>query len=128
MMKFSLIGRKMIDSRAFKPEIHPYVSKLDQPYSYSPLVLFSTGKSDMDTIVQGTVYSDRLWEWDYKLTDKLCIKHFGNRGQYFDERSPESIEQFLRERLKNSTLKLERIIEWCNPSNGYPNWSFEYTY
>ena len=93
------------------------------PYSYDGFVTWRGGKNKE---ANNTIYSDRLWQWDYKKADKLCIKHFGDKSQYFGNRTPEQIEAFLRDFTDNPNLKLIFIMEYCNQSSGYPLWRFEY--
>lgn len=73
-----------------------------------------------------TVYSDRLFQWDHKKYDELCLKHWDNRGQYFDCRTGEEIEAFLRDYIGEQKLILCRIEQHENKSTGYPLWRFDY--
>jgi hypothetical protein len=73
-----------------------------------------------------TVYSDRLWGWDPKKHDELCMIHFGNKGQHWGGREPEKIEAFLREYEGNPHIVLCRVEQLENKSNGYPYWRFDY--
>ena len=52
--------------------------------------------------INDTVYSDRLYQWDYEKYNKLCEKHFGDKGQYFSNRNPKNIENFLKGKPKNT--------------------------
>jgi len=72
------------------------------------------------------VYSDRLWDWDFKKYNRCCKEVWNNEGQYFSNRSPESIERFLRLYNDKPDLKLVKISEGCNVGNGYPYWIFWY--
>lgn len=94
-------------------------SKFIRPYSYDEFTLWKgPGKPN------GSVYSDRLMQWDFEKHDELCKKHFGNTGQYWNGRDPKKIEEFLRDYLGYPTLVLCEIVEGCNESNGYPWWCF----
>lgn len=73
---------------------------------------------------EDAVYSDRLWQWDPKKHDSLCQEHFGNQGQYWDGRSPEKIEAFLRDYNNNPKLTLVGIMTGANASSGFPYWVF----
>jgi hypothetical protein len=86
----------------------------------SPL-LFDNGQEATDTI-----YSDRLYMWDSQKHDQLCEKHFGNKGQYWSNRKPESVEAFLRDYLGEDGLILCRIEQQKNVSTGYPVWRFDF--
>lgn len=87
---------------------------------YLPYI-FNSGLKATDT-----VYSDRLYQWNSKKHDMLCMKHFGNTGQYWGNRDPEKIELFLRDYCNDSSIVLCRIEEHENKSNGYPLWRIDY--
>lgn len=96
-------------------------TKATHPYSYDPFTVWrGRGKPE------GGVYTDRLFQWDYKKHDALCIKHFGNRGQYWDQREPAKIQAFLRDYLGAPELVLCEVQEHCNQATGYPCWYFAY--
>lgn len=65
-------------------------------------------------------------QWDYDKFNKSCMKEFGNTGQVFYSRTPEEIEEFLKEYI-GEEIKLTGITEGCNIGNGYPYWAFYYT-
>lgn len=73
------------------------------------------------------VYSDRLVHWDYNKYNELCIKHFGNRGQYWNNREPEKIEAFLSEYF-DKEVDFIRKKQFENVSNGYPYWLLTFCY
>ncbi len=95
----------------------------EYPYSYDGFITYRASDNDPDA---GTIYSDRLWDWDFKRADALCQKHFGDKGQYFSNRSPKKIEAFLRDWCDDPDLKLIFIMQYCNVSSGYPVWRFEF--
>lgn len=94
-------------------------TKYTHPYSYDPFVLWK-GKGDAN----GSVYTDRLYQWDYEKADRLGKKHMP--GKRWDNAQPSQIEAFLREYLDAPDLKLVKIIEYCNVSNGYPVWRLDF--
>lgn len=98
-------------------------NKLDYPYSYSPYVVERVGDNEE---YNSTVYSDRLFQWDYKKFNRISQKHFNNESQSFSKRSLEKIESFLKDYFDNPKLKLIVIQEGCNVSNGYPYWIFHF--
>ena len=98
-------------------------TKQSHPYTYDGFVQHRFGENSE---ANGTIYSDRLLQWDWEKHNKLCQKHFGNEGQYWDRREPEKIEAFLRDWCENQELKLILVMEYCNVSNGYPCWRFDY--
>jgi hypothetical protein len=98
-------------------------TKLTHPYSYDGFVLHRFGSNKESN---GTIYSDRLLQWDFAKHDRLCMKHFGNKGQYWDNRDPKLIEAFLRDWCKDPGLRLILVMEYCNQASGYPCWRFDY--
>ncbi len=98
-------------------------TKQSHPYSYDGFVQWRGGENKE---ANGTIYSDRLLQWDYEKHNELCEKHFGNKGQYWDARHPEKIEAFLRDWVDDQNLKLIFVMEYCNVSSGYPCWRFDY--
>lgn len=92
------------------------------PYSYDGFVTYRGGKNEE---VTGTVYSDRLLQWDYEKTRKLMKKHFKNSGDYYNDRTPKQIEAFLCDRL-DKKVALVLVMQYCNQSSGYPVWRFDF--
>lgn len=98
-------------------------TKQSHPYSYDGFVQWRGGKNEE---ANGTIYSDRLLQWDFDKHDELCMKHFGNEHQHWDRRDPKKIQAFLRDWTDNQKLKLIFVMEYCNQSSGYPVWRFDY--
>lgn len=97
-------------------------TKLSHPYNYDPIVQYR----NRNLVATNTVYTDRMFGWDSKKHDALCKKHFGDVSQYWNSRSPELIEAFLRDYMDRSDLQLVAITEHCNQATGYPLWRFDY--
>lgn len=97
-------------------------TKEEYPYSYDPFMIYVR---DYETHITGGVYSDRIYRWDYDKFDKLSMKYFGDKGQYFTGREPSDIEGFLQEYL-DKELELIFIKQYVNMSSGYPLWYFGY--
>jgi len=93
------------------------------PYSYDAFVTYRAGKVEE---CNGTVYSDRLFKWNPKKHNRLCKKHFGNEGQYWNTREPKLIEAFLQDYVGDKELKLILVMEGANQSSGFPYWIFWY--
>lgn len=73
-----------------------------------------------------SVYSDRLLQWDWDKHNELCMKHFGDESQWWDNRNVEKIQDFLRDYLDDDSIILCEILKDKNRSNGYPIWLFQY--
>lgn len=97
-------------------------TKHTHPYSYDGFVQWRGGSNDE---ANGTVYSDRMSQWDYEKNDALKKKHFGNVSDYFSGRQPKDIEAYLSDYF-GKPVKLILVMEYCNVSNGYPVWRFDY--
>ena len=87
----------------------------------NPIIQFRAGGE-----ANGTIYTDRLLQWDFAKHDELCDKHFGNAGQYWDNREPEKIEAFLRDWCDDQKLTLVQVTEYCNVANGFPTWRLDF--
>lgn len=98
-------------------------TRSEYPYSYDGLVTWRGGENKEATT---TIYSDRLLQWDYEKCRAMMQKHFGKQSDYWSEYTPEQIEGFLREWCDAPELKLIFIMEYCNVSNGYPYWRFDF--
>ena len=96
-------------------------SKLTHPYNYDPILQWK-GSGEPT----GTVYTDRLLQWDYAKHNELCMKHFCDVSQYWDGRHPKAIEAFLRDYLDAPELVLCAITEHCNQATGFPLWRLDY--
>lgn len=71
-----------------------------------------------------TVYTDRMRGWDYEKYKELTQKHFGNQSDYWDNRSPSSIEDFMCEYLDKRVVLC--MIEEQMQYDGYPVWRLDY--
>lgn len=91
------------------------------PYNYDTFVQWS------GECTQGghSVYSDRLYQWDWEKYNRCCMEVWGNQGQYFDNRTPEDINKFLNLYF-GEEVKLTTILQGCNQSTGFPYWCFIY--
>ena len=99
-------------------------TKEEYPYSYDTFIVWQREDIDKITSIK-TVYSDRLFEWDIIKYNRCSTIAFGDTSQYFNNRSKESIENFLNLYL-GIQLELVAIAEGCNHCSGYPFWVFEY--
>lgn len=97
-------------------------TKFSHPYSYDPIVQYRKE----GVVATTTYYTDRLHMWDSKLLETLSKKHFKNAGQYWDHRTPEAIEAFLRDWTGDQELELVMVQEECNVSSGYPLWRLDF--
>lgn len=94
--------------------------KEEYPYSYDTYVVW---KKDYKQGAGNTVYSDRLWQWNYQKYNDCCQRVWGDQAQVFYDRVPEDIQKFLSLYF-NKEVKLTVIMQGCNVSNGYPYWVF----
>jgi hypothetical protein len=100
--------------------------KHEYPYSYDPYVLWQHDDESVLDQINGSMYTDRLLQWDFDKHDKLCEKHFGDKGQYWNNRDPKKIEAFVRDWCEDQGLTFARLTEYCNHGNGFPVWLLSY--
>jgi hypothetical protein len=105
------------------------VTRHMSPYAYSTFVQYDDGSTLGDPRV---VCPELLMFHSNSIIrmekyDKLAKEHFDNRGHYWDDRQPDTIENFLRVIVDEPKLVLRRILQGCNASSGYPFWIFKVT-
>ena len=53
-----------------------------------------------DKQANGTMYSDRLYTWNHHKYDDLCVKYFGNRGQFENQKKLNSFSVNILEMIR----------------------------
>lgn len=87
----------------------------DHTYSYSEFFHFGS----RETIAQSgvtAVYNDRLWQWDYKKTERLSKEHIGCRWEHAGRAK---LSAFMSA-WEDKPVEVVAFAEGCNISNGYP--------
>lgn len=108
----------------------PLRSKRSHPYAYDPFTIW--GKPAEHKECNGSVYTDRMEQWDYTKYRQLCQKHYrAGESTYFrpfDNHNcrGDLIQAFMRDYFDDPTIRLLRVIEYCNWSTGYPTWRLDY--
>lgn len=115
------------DKRGIYPSYVEWDLKREAPYSYPPFYRWQQNRRGLK-LDSATEYSDRLVTRDYDRYNEVCREVWGNAGQYFDERAPEKIEEFLEKYLDLRRVYLFEIVEHCNMATGFPCWSFGFYY
>ena len=64
-------------------------TQADYPYSYDPFLIYFNENAKEEAT--STIYSDRLTMWNWDKHNRLCEKHFGNKGQLWNYRDPKKI-------------------------------------
>lgn len=77
------------------------------------------------TQAKDSVYSDRMYQWDFKKFNRCAREVFGNEGQDFSRRETSKIQEFLS-RYLGKPVKLLKVSQLVNASSGFPYWHFEY--
>lgn len=78
--------------------------------------------------ITDSVYSDRLYGWNYDKYNEACMRVWGNTGQgFYSNRTPDQVEKFLQIYTGDDSIRLHRILRFENYSNGYPYWRFDYS-
>lgn len=103
-------------------------TKWEYPYGYDGFVQERVHPNEK---ANGSVYTDRLLQWDYDKTRRMLKKHFKDTGidiggDYWDKRTAKQIEGVLREWLDAPLLEVVLVMNYCNVSNGYPTWRIDY--
>lgn len=98
----------------------PERTKQSHPYSYDPICQYM----DKSVEANGTVYHDRMQQWDYKKFDRVLKEHCRDGCYSFNNSS--TVQKVLRSYFEDDTIELACIIEYCNVSSGYPCWRFDY--
>jgi hypothetical protein len=93
------------------------------PYNYDSFLNFFN--DDAEEVATGTIYTDRLRQWDWDKHNLLCKKHFGNEGHYWQDRDPKAIEKFLCDWTEKKMV-LVAVIQCVDVSNGFPHWRLDY--
>jgi hypothetical protein len=88
------------------------ISKRESPYGYSEF--FHWGGHGTTSGCEA-VYSDRLWQWDYKKMKALCDA----LGKRFEQCSQSELSEFLSS-YWGKPVVATALAEGCNISNGYP--------
>lgn len=101
-------------------------TKLTNPYDFDPITHFQADNIPDDARVT-SAWSDRLPSQYPDRYEAVATAHFGvgATGDFWDRRSPESIEAFLRDLLDCPDLVLVAVVETCNVSTGYSVWQFK---
>jgi len=70
---------------------------------------------------------DRLLEADWDKYNEVSMRLFGDKSQmWWDRRTPEQVQEFLRQYWDDPELILVKIQKMYNISNGFPVWNFSY--
>jgi len=125
-----IFGIKIIDdSDADLQRQDPPRTRARYPYSYDPFTIW--GDPHPNDRCNGSDYTDRLEEWDYKKFNELAKEIYVDGDQRaapfnsFNCRG-DLIQKFLRRYHDAPDLELLRVIEYCNVSTGYPTWRLDY--
>lgn len=97
-------------------------SKAKHPYNYDEFVVY---RGHPNEVGNHTLWSDRLAQHYPEQWKPLLHKYFNGESEGFSHRPAEKVEEFLKELLNETELKLVYIMEGCNASNGYAYWRFK---
>lgn len=95
------------------------------PYNYDPFTVFNRGIGQLG---ERGLYTDRMRSNNHEGFRALQREIFGKTSDYcWREEDPKLVERFLCKWTARE-VKLIAIIEFCNPSNGYPYWYLSFNY
>lgn len=103
---------------------------MEKPDEFGGIVEFKQEPEGELTVENaGTAYTDRLYQWDYKLYNRCCMEVWGNVAQYWDDRKTADIERFLSLYTKRGgRIRLLKMTRYTNQANGFPVWSLDWQY
>lgn len=104
----------------------PIRTKQSHPYSYDPFTIW--GYPGPSKKCNASDYTDRLHQWDYRKYDSIAREVYTEGARPFDSHHcrGDLIEVFLQKYHNDPTIKLLRVIEYCDASSGYPTWRLDY--
>lgn len=80
-----------------------------------------------DVVANGNNDHDRLLMANWDKYNEVSMRLFGDKSQmWWDRRTPEQVQEFLRQYWDDSELILVKIQKMYNVSNGFPVWNFSY--
>lgn len=99
---------------------------LSHGYSYDGYVAWeNTEIEKYRQKINGSDYHDRMQEWDYEKY-MLCYRKAELAGSRRMVDQPELTEHFLQLYYDDPDIVLIRLMDYCNVSNGYPTYRFDY--
>ena len=114
---------QITDGRDYLPQPRPIRTVTAHPHSHDPF--YNWKRTDVKA--NGSVYTDRLLQWDWDKHNCLSEKHFGDRAQVlWGQRDPAKVEAFLRDWNEDLELVLVAIIQYVNHASGFPLWRLDY--
>src|SRR5262249_1554438 len=108
----------------------PPWTRQSHPYCYDPITIWGAPRPSKEC--NGTVYTDRLDQWDRDKYARLAKKHYQSgdscyeRPFDFPQCKGHLIERFLRDWFDDPKLRLLRVVEYCSPGTGYQTWRLDY--
>ncbi len=96
-------------------------------YAYDPFTIWGAPRAHKEC--NGSDYTDRLEQFDRPKYHRLIEEIYKpEHCQIFSEHHcrGDLIEKFLRAYHDDESIKLLRVIEYCNWSTGYPTWRMDY--
>lgn len=101
---------------------NPVKTKWDYPYSYDPILIYKSSNFKQDK----SFYSDRLVLWDKKENLDILKKKYHLNDYCWSNQPVEVLNNFISDFFEQK-IEINRIIEMCNVSNGYPYWLINYS-
>jgi hypothetical protein len=95
--------------------------KSSHPYSYDEFFIFGSREGISRKSV-GAVYSDRLFQEDWKKMERLSKEHLGCR---FEQAGAEKLGAFLTA-WWGKPIRVVALSEGCNAATQYPYWVMWY--
>lgn len=94
---------------------YPPRTKATHPYNYDPIILIHASGN-----ITSSAYSDRMRSWEPEKFDFAIGQGVGEMR--FSWGRTEAVNAFLHSYYDDPTIKIVKVMEYCNVATGYPCW------
>jgi hypothetical protein len=98
-------------------------TRQSHPYSFDDYLSF---ENTDQPLANESLYTDRMSQHEPEKYEVLTRKHFNSTSNFWEGRSPDKIEAFLRDYCDEPNLQLVRVWTCCDQSSGADHWQFEF--
>lgn len=114
---FYIFGRRGRDGEPVKR------TRQSHPYTFDDYLLYET---EAPALANDSLYTDHMYHQEPEKYERLLRKHISTTSNFWEGRSPEKIQAFLRDYCDEPDLELVRVWACCDQSSGADHWQFEF--
>jgi hypothetical protein len=114
---FFVLGGIGRDRKPVKP------TRQTDPHNFDDYLSFENAKQPL---ANDSLYVDNMEYHEPEKYAALMLKHFNTTSNFWEGRSPEKVEAFLRDYCDEPDLQLVRIWTCCNKASGADQFQFEF--